>query len=93
MKGYERTPEMTEKLIEAISCALRANPSLRLGQLIWHKGTNQGEGTCDIPDIYDEKWIKKLQPKEQNDNPNNRGKDRAKTLSILRGKTRNISRA
>lgn len=62
MKGYTRTPEMTEKLIAALSFALRANPTLRMGQLI----TNAVNGQYyDIFNKYDENWIKLLMTKEK----------------------------
>ena len=63
-KGYERTPEMTEKLIAAISYALRANPQLRLGQMLLSARWNpSNQSLTDIANIYDEKWIELLQPK------------------------------
>lgn len=58
MKGYERTPEMTEKLIAKLSEALRTFPQQRLGQLL-HNLTY--EFIKDLWNIYDEDWIELLE--------------------------------
>lgn len=62
MRGYYRSPEMTEKLIEVLAAALRADPTQRLGQLV--------ENVCrfaenPIPQfqIWDEEIMELLKPK------------------------------
>lgn len=53
--GYTRSPETTAALIAALSKALYAEPTHRLGQLL----TNLARGR-DIWDVYDEDWIDSL---------------------------------
>lgn len=62
--GYGRSPQHTERLVELLGEALRANPNQRLGQLL----VNLSRG-ADIWDVRDEHWIRSLettlsQPKE-----------------------------
>lgn len=66
--GYVRTPDDTDRLLDALRAALTANPSQRLGQLL----TNVNR---DCPDadalahrlwnMHDEDWISMLNEKAE----------------------------
>ena len=56
-KGYERTPEMTEKLVAALRAALEAHPEQRLGQVICNYAVPQGR---DLFCVYDEIVLDRL---------------------------------
>jgi hypothetical protein len=62
--GYSRSPQMTAALIAALSEALYANPSMRLGQLLTIKGPHD-----DLWNIYDETWVHVLTPRTAEDLP------------------------
>lgn len=65
MESYKRSPEMTEKLIAAISFALRAHPEQRLGQLITNiPRIHMDLGDVNIWNLYDEKWLELLTKEE-----------------------------
>lgn len=66
MRGYYRSPEMTEKLIKAVSIALRANPNQRLGQLI-ENACRFAENPIPQWQIWDEEIIKLLNPEIDNE--------------------------
>lgn len=59
MEGYVRQPEVTERLIERISTALRQRPELRLGQLL--EVASENRNGYDLWNIHDEMWIDFLQ--------------------------------
>lgn len=59
MDGYVRDPETTERLIEALTVALRWRPELRLGQLLEVAAENRNGH--EIWNIHDERWIILLQ--------------------------------
>lgn len=59
-KGYTRSPEMTEKIIDDISDALRAHPDMRLGQLIDNAIGPVIGYSSNLFRVYDETLLKAL---------------------------------
>ncbi len=66
--AYKRSPEVTEKLIDAVAFALRSNPYQRLGQLLINNAPHiRSAENNDLFErmwnVYDEAWIERLKPK------------------------------
>lgn len=63
MKGYERSPDGTSALIEALTTALEVNPEQRLGQLLVNLAHGAVETQATVRTIWnipDELWIDML---------------------------------
>lgn len=54
-QGHKRPPEVTAELIAALSKALIARPTWRLGQLLTIVGADR-----DLWSVWDETWVKDL---------------------------------
>lgn len=62
MEGYTRSNSMTIALAEALSDALYANPTQRLGQLLANLARNPS-GATDVLRVWnthDEEWVRLL---------------------------------
>lgn len=60
MQGYERSEEVSTKLIAALRDAIYANPDQRLGQLLINVSRRDDGSQSDSWNRHDEQWIEDL---------------------------------